>query len=177
MLFLGSFRHKPNDVGVRWFLREVMPRVLAEEPEATFTVIGSDPPAIHTVPTYDGAVKLVGFVEDLAPAMREHAVFVCPILAGSGLRVKLLEAFSSGIPVVSTRVGAEGLGEQDGLHCRLAASAEEFAAKILEVFRNGEEAARMAARARDYVARERDMARITRELELTYRKSLSSKGS
>lgn len=177
MLFLGSFRHAPNDAGVRWFLRDVMPLILQREPEARLTVIGSDPPAAHTVPTYGGAVELRGFVEDLTQPMREHAVFICPILAGSGLRVKLLEAFASGIPVVSTRVGAEGLGEEDGLYCRLANSPREFADAVLAVISNPEEAERMAARAREYVSRERDMAPMTRQLELTYRKALSSKGS
>lgn len=176
MLFLGSFRHTPNAVGIRWFLSEVMPRILSLEPDARLTVIGSDPPPVHTVPDYGGAVELRGFVEDIGSAMREHAVFVCPILAGSGLRVKLLEAFSCGIPVVSTHVGAEGIPQEHGSLCRLADDPDQFAQEVADLFNHPAEAVRMAKLARAYVERERDMAAMTRELELTYRKGLTSKG-
>lgn len=177
MLFLGSFRHTPNATGIRWFLYEVMPRILEAEPSAILTVIGSDPPPPHTLPDYGGAVKLLGFVDDLDAAMAQHAVFICPILAGSGLRVKLLEAFSSGIPVVSTRVGAEGLGAVDGELCRLGDTAQEFADRVVAVLRNPEDAAQMAQRARQYVLNHRDIATMTQALERTYRAALISKAN
>lgn len=177
MLFLGSFRHAPNGVGVRWFLRYVMPRILEQEPEATLTLIGADPPPAHTLPDYHGAVQLAGFVEDIVAPLHNHALFVCPILAGSGLRVKLLEAFACGIPVVSTRVGAEGFGGRDGEICALADDPEAFAARVVSLMRNPEEAAAMARRARDYVVVERDMAVMTKRLEASYRQALTSKVS
>ena len=89
-------------------------------------------------------------------------MFVCPILSGSGVRVKLLEAFAAGIPVVSTVVGAEGLACQDGEFCRLADDPAGFAERVLAVFEDSEKAAEMAARARAEVERNWDMAAITR---------------
>ena len=109
MLFLGSFRHLPNQEGLEWFTRFVLPRVLQKRPGARLVVVGSDPPARHTLPGDSQAVEIVGFVEDIQAPLHRYGIFVCPILSGSGVRVKLLEAFASGIPVVSTRIGAEGL--------------------------------------------------------------------
>jgi glycosyltransferase involved in cell wall biosynthesis len=114
-------------------------------------------------------------VEDIRPLLGRYAVFVCPILSGSGVRVKLLEAYSSGIPVVSTRIGAEGLAGKDGQLCWLADDPAEFAAKVLRVFENQEEAATMAARARSEVVENWDMAKITKRLERSYRAAVNRK--
>jgi glycosyltransferase involved in cell wall biosynthesis len=94
---------------------------------------------------------------------------VCPILTGSGVRVKLLEAFAAGIPVVSTRVGAEGLAVKDGEFCALADDPAEFAARALALLRDPEAAAAMAKRARTEVVANWDMAAITKKLVESYR--------
>ncbi|MBI5083509.1 MAG: glycosyltransferase, partial [Acidobacteria bacterium] len=177
MLFLGSFRHLPNQEALRWFLHQVMPLVLEREPEARLIVIGSDPPAAHTIPTFNGAVELAGFVDDIRRPLCEYAVFVCPILSGSGVRVKLLEAFASGIPTASTRIGAEGLTTEDGLYCRLADTPGDFAERILALLANPHEAADMAARAREFVVAQRDIASMTRDLESIYRRTLAAKAA
>lgn len=177
MLFLGSFRHAPNAAALNWFLRQVMPVIAARDPEARLIVIGSDPPPAHTLPTFDGRVEIHGFVPDIHEALRRYAVFICPILGGSGVRVKLLEAFASGIPAVSTRIGAEGLGEADGGNCRLADEPEAFAQAILDLFNNPGAAAEMAARARRLVETERDIVKMTAALERSYREVLKSKSA
>ena len=119
MLFLGSFRHLPNQEALHWFVQHVLPQIRAEEPRARLIVIGSDPPPRHSLPEAE-AIELIGFVEDVREPLARYALFVCPILSGSGVRVKLLEAFAAGIPVVSTRLGAEGLADADGEICALA---------------------------------------------------------
>lgn len=177
LLFLGSFRHIPNRTALAWFLAEVMPRVLREEPDARLKVIGSDPPAAHTIPDCGGAVELIGFVDDIQRPFAECDVFICPILSGSGVRVKLLEAFASGIPCVSTRIGAEGLATEDGLYCRLADDPEGFAARIVAVLRNPEAAAAMAARARQFVVERHDTNAMSRRLEAVYRQILARKAA
>jgi len=175
MLFLGSFRHLPNRAALDWFLAHVMPRVHAAEPRARLVIVGAEAPAAHTIPQFHGAVELAGYVEDVREPLARYAVFVCPILSGSGVRVKLLEAFAAGIPVVSTRIGAEGLGTTDGEVAALADDPETFAHHILALFHDPAGAAAMACRARDYVTRYRDMTVITHELERTYRKALADK--
>jgi len=176
MLFLGSFRHAPNHEALRWFVSEVLPRVRREEPRARLIVIGSDPPPRHSLPEEE-AIELVGFVEDIRVPLAQYSVFVCPILSGSGVRVKLLEAFASGIPVVSTRLGAEGLAAEDGEYCALADEAGEFADRVLRVLRDPERAAEMAARARAYVVRERDTRAMTERLVACYRAEIKRKSN
>ncbi len=168
LLFLGSFRHLPNQEALNWFLRGVFPKVQAAEPRVRLVVVGSDPPPPHSVPD-DAAIELVGFVEDVREPLARYAVFLCPILSGSGVRVKLLEAFAAGIPVVSTRLGAEGLAAADGEICALADEPEAFAQAILDLLADPEKAAELARRARAEVVANRDMRKMTERLVKSYR--------
>jgi len=164
MLFVGSFRHDPNRVAVDWFVHEVLPLILAKQPRAKLVIAGSDPPAAHTYADFAGNMEMQGYVEDVREPLARYEVFVCPILSGSGVRVKLLEAFAAGIPVVSTKVGAEGLAVKDGEFCALADDATGFAERVIALFENHEGAVAMAVRARTEVEQNWDMAAITRRL-------------
>ena len=173
MLFLGSFRHLPNWQGFEWFQSQVLPRVLAEEPGARVVVVGSEmhPGNVSDQP----GVKMRGFVEDVREPLAHYALFVCPVLSGSGIRVKLLEAFAAGIPAVSTRIGAEGISDNDGDLCRLADDGSAFAGAILDLFRNPVEAEAMARRARLYVESTHDAERLTETVVESYRRIVSEK--
>ncbi len=173
MLFLGSFRHDPNRAALDWFVKRALPQIASRRPEARLIIVGSDPPPAHAYADYP--VELAGYVEDIREPLARCAVFVCPILSGSGVRVKLLEAFSAGIPVVSTAIGAEGLAREDGSVCRLADNPEAFARAVLDVFDAPEDAAAMVRRARAEVETNWDMAAITRRLVESYREALRVK--
>ena len=175
MLFMGSFRHLPNKEALEWFTRKVLPQVVKMRPRAKLIVIGSDPPPKHSLPELPNAIELHGFVEDVRKPLAEYAVFICPILSGSGVRVKLLEAFAAGIPVVSTTIGAEGLADSDGGICVLADDPADFAAKIVALFDHPEKAEAMAVRARRHVLENRDMRTITARLEQSYREAVKVK--
>jgi GT2 family glycosyltransferase/glycosyltransferase involved in cell wall biosynthesis len=175
MLFLGSFRHLPNQEALYWFVNQVMPHVLARCPLAKLIVIGSDPPPRYSLPDFGEAIDLRGYADDILTPLSECALFVCPILAGSGIRVKLLEAFACGIPVVSTTIGAEGLASTDGDLCALADDPEAFAGKVLHLLGHPEEARAMAERARRLVEQHWDMKMLTRRLEESYRRVVAGK--
>lgn len=172
MLFVGSFRHAPNVNALRWFISEVLPRVTAMKPNASLIVVGADrPPALASLMDHPN-IRMTGFVEDIREPFGQHAVFVCPILSGSGVRVKLLEAFASGIPTVSTRIGAEGLASVSGDVCEIADSPDEFARAIVGLFDNQDHAFNLAMRARKKVEAENDAHAITGRLERVYRKEV-----
>jgi glycosyltransferase involved in cell wall biosynthesis len=168
MLFVGGFRHDPNRVAIEWFARQVLPSILARQPQARLVVAGSDPPPEHAYADLAANLDMLGYVDDVRGPLSRYAVFVCPILSGSGVRVKLLEAFAAGIPVVSTTVGAEGLAARDGDVCRLADSAGAFAEAVLALWENPREATGMARRARAEVEANWDMTAITRGLVESY---------
>jgi glycosyltransferase involved in cell wall biosynthesis len=174
MLFLGSFRHTPNQAALSWFAREVLPRVVAARPDARLVVVGSEPPPRYALPE-NPALELRGFVEDVREPLGRYAVFVCPILSGSGVRVKLLEAFAAGIPTVSTRIGAEGVAREDGEFCGLADDAAGFAGRILALFSDPGRARAMAERARREVESNWDAAVLTRRLVGSYQAALREK--
>ena len=98
MLSLGGFRHSLNAIAVEWFARKVMPRILAVRPGARLIVIGADPPPAHAFADLGGAMEILGFVDDIRHALARYAIFVCPILVGSGVRVKLLGSVRCGNP-------------------------------------------------------------------------------
>jgi len=175
MLFLGSFRHPPNVEALEWFVGRVLPAILQKSPKAKLVVVGSEPPPRHSLPDLPDNIELRGFVEDVREPLGRYAVFVCPIRSGSGMRVKLLEAFSAGIPVVSTRIGAEGLSTEDGAICSLADDPAEFAAQVLTLFQHQQKAVEMARRARQHVVATRDMSVLTRQLVESYRTILVAK--
>jgi GT2 family glycosyltransferase/glycosyltransferase involved in cell wall biosynthesis len=169
MLFVGSFRHDPNRVAVDWFVRSVLPLILEKQPAARLVIAGSDPPPPHVYEGASASLEMLGYVDDVREPLARYALFVCPVLSGSGVRVKLLEAFAAGIPVVSTVVGAEGLARKDGEVCALADNPAQFAERVLELFLGPQAAAAMARRARAEVETNWDMAAITARLVESYR--------
>jgi glycosyltransferase involved in cell wall biosynthesis len=175
MLFVGSFRHTPNVEAIEWFVERVLPRILERKPDARLVVAGSDPPPRALFAKATRAVELLGFVEDIRTELARREVFVCPILSGSGVRVKLLEAFASGIPVVSTSVGAEGLARTDGEFCALADDPADFASRVVDILNGPLQARAMAQRARSEVESNWDMPVLTQKLEQSYRQILSEK--
>src|SRR5581483_3775586 len=142
---------------------------------ARLAVVGSDPPPRHSLPGPVEAIDFRGFVQDVHEPLGRYSVFVCPILSGSGMRVKLLEAFAAGIPVVSTRVGAEGLAGKDGEICLLADEPAEFADKIVRLFDDAGFAGKMSERARSFVVNTKDMGVLTKDLFVSYRRAIERK--
>jgi len=174
MLFLGSFRHPPNRAALSWFVEEVLPLVTVECPSARLVVVGSEMPGAHGLPQ-SPAIEVRGRVDDTREPLGRYSLFVCPVLSGSGVRVKLLEAFAAGIPSVSTTLGAEGLTRTDGELCALADNPAAFAGKIVDLFHDPERAVGMAERARREVEAVWDIRAATGRLVESYREVLREK--
>lgn len=175
LLFLGNFRHLPNVTAMQWFCRESLPRIVEKFPQVRVIIAGADPPPHHAFQDPTGVVELPGFSADIRPLLLENAVFICPVRSGSGVRVKLLEAFASGIPVVSTYIGAEGLARKDGEFCYLTDDPVGFADRVIELFANPEAGRALAHAAREEVLANWDMPVITERLVASYRAALKAK--
>jgi glycosyltransferase involved in cell wall biosynthesis len=122
VMFLGSGHYRPNDLGLRWFVEEVLP-VVREQVEVEFLVVGDPPP---NRPEADG-VRYVGRVATVTPWYEQCHAVVVPLLQSGGTRLKIIEAIAHGRPVVSTGVGAEGLPLTAGVHYLRADDPEAFA--------------------------------------------------
>ena len=131
ILHVGTMFWPPNIAGVLWFAREVLPLVHQRLPEARFVVVGKAPPPEVQALAADPRITVTGYVTDLEPHLAAADAFVVPLHAGGGMRVKILDAWLWGLPIVSTPIGAEGIELQDGEDILLAGNAPAFAAAVL----------------------------------------------
>lgn len=129
LFHLGSMNWSPNVEGIEWFLDEVWSDILTAHPDLTFTLAGHDiPDSIRN--RQDKNVTVVGAVPDANEFMMDHDIMVVPLLSGSGIRIKIVEAMALGRVVITTSIGAEGLDVQDGKHLFIANTPEEFVAVV-----------------------------------------------
>jgi glycosyltransferase involved in cell wall biosynthesis len=166
---VATMFYPPNVEAVHWFATEAFPAVRRGRPGVEFRVVGSRPPAhIADLGRSDSGVVVTGYVPDLQPLLRQAAVMVVPLLSGSGMRVKILEAFARGIPVVSTTIGVEGIDAEPGRHLLVADRPEEFAADVLRLLESPAEAARLAGEARRLIEERYDWRSALRGLDRIY---------
>lgn len=166
LVFTGRMDFRPNVDAVQWFGREIWPQVQAVVPEARFQIVGRSPtPAVEALRKLPG-IEVVGAVPDDRPYIGRADLYVLPMRFGGGIRFKLLQALSMERAVVSTPLGAEGVeGLVDGEHLCLAAGAEEFAARVVELLRRPEERLRLGRAGRKLVAAGYDWQVILPRLE------------
>lgn len=168
ILFVGFFRHEPNVEAVMWFAREVLPLVRERVPDAIFRVVGAYPPlALAALAEQDPRIEITGMVPETAVHYRRATVFVAPILRGSGTRLKILEAMASGCPVVSTTIGAEGLGASAS-EIVIGDDARTFADGVCALLSDPARRHAMAREARRFVERTYDWPAIARRLLEAY---------
>jgi glycosyltransferase involved in cell wall biosynthesis len=136
IVFTGLMNHPPNADAAVFFARQVLPRVRARLPEAHFQVVGRQPaPAVSALARLPG-VEVCGAVPDVRPHLAEAQVVVVPLRFGAGARQKILEAWALQRCVVSTTLGAEGLGARDGDTLLLADGAEALAERVVAALRD-----------------------------------------
>jgi glycosyltransferase involved in cell wall biosynthesis len=169
LLFVGTFGYFPNVDAALFLCREVLPalRRLTDR-EIRIDLVGSDSKTAMASLLRHFEVRLHDFVQDLAPLYTAADVVVVPLRAGGGTRIKILESFAHGVPVVTTRLGAEGIDAANGVHLLFADNAADFARACLQIKEAPEFAARLAAHAADLLAARYTPARIEAELSKAY---------
>lgn len=134
IVHIGTMYWPPNIEGITWFLDEIYPRIKARVPDARCTLIGARPPdSIKSREQTDPSLKVTGYVDDPLPYLRDASMMVVPLKAGGGMRVKILNALSQGLPMVSTTVGCEGIAVQHERDILVADSAEDFAEQTVRL--------------------------------------------
>ncbi len=137
ILFLGWFGHLPNVDSLRWFHDDILPGIYNKIPNVVTTVIGDDiPDDIQRFASklflFQGALN----EEELTNCFSKARLFVAPLRFGAGIKGKIAKSMSYGVPVVTTSIGAEGMGLIDGENAFIADSNDEFAQKLVELYCN-----------------------------------------
>ncbi len=149
IVFTGSLDWRANQDGLFWFMNEVWPLIIEQIPDVRFRIIGKNPPdhLVNAAKEKNFQWDFTGFVDDI----RDHAygdVYVIPLRAGGGTRIKTFEAMAMGVPVVSTGIGVEGLDVKAGEHFIQGDDPSSFAQGVVEILRDREKGLALSKTAR-----------------------------
>jgi glycosyltransferase involved in cell wall biosynthesis len=129
IVFPGQMTYRPNFDGATWLVDDVLPRLRARIPDVSVRIVGRSGAELDPLRGREG-VEVVGYVDRIEDELARADVIAVPLRQGSGTRIKIIEAWAHRIPVVSTTIGAEGLGATDGVELLLADDASLFAAAL-----------------------------------------------
>lgn len=175
VMFLGNYPHDPNRDAVVYYATEAWPAVKRQVPDARFLVVGRGPTEdMLELARRDPSIEITGQVDDVRPYLRQSDVFVCPVRLGGGFRGKVLEAMASGVAVVSTRLGAEGLPAEDGRNILLAEDPAELAAATVRLLEDRELRSSIASEARELMVEKFSWESGVRILEGVLREMVSA---
>jgi polysaccharide biosynthesis protein PslH len=177
ILFLGSLDWRPNIDAIDFFLDEIWPQIRASRPGLHLDIVGRSPARLFSERLRgERNVTLHPDVPSVRPFLELARLMIVPLRIGGGSRLKILEAAASGLPVISTTVGAEGLAMEPGRHYIRADSAEELQDAILENVDNNAYLERLAISARRLVERQYDWSIISHKLDAVWRAAVARSG-
>jgi len=171
ILFLGALDWRPNLDAIRVLLDTIFPAVRGQEPGVQLDIVGRNPPAWLEARTRqrDG-ITLYADVPDVRPYLARSGMLAVPLRIGGGSRLKILEALACGLPVVSTRVGAEGLRVVAEKHLTIVPDVEALPAALVDCIRHPRRAEATAAAGRAFVLAEYDWDAIAEKLDRVWEK-------
>jgi polysaccharide biosynthesis protein PslH len=165
LVFTGSMDWLPNEDGMQYFVREILPRIRQVEPDTTLSIIGRSPtPVVKRLAEIAG-IEVTGRVDDIRPHVAAGSVYIVPLRIGGGTRLKIFEAMSMGKAVVSTTVGAEGLPVTHGHDIIIADEPARFAQAVVHLIRDGELRRRIESQARRLVVDRYDWSAVAEDFE------------
>jgi glycosyltransferase involved in cell wall biosynthesis len=177
ILHIGTMYWPPNIDAVKWFVDEIYPLIRQKRPDVAFDVVGARPPAELLALNDAGlGINVTGYVEDPTPYQQCAAVMVVPLLAGGGMRVKILYAMAEGIPIVSTTLGYEGIEVTPGRDILVGDTPEAFAAEVVRVLDDPDLGRQLAANGRKLMQETYDYRNACRPLDDVYARAASSRG-
>jgi glycosyltransferase involved in cell wall biosynthesis len=165
ILFVGKLDYRPNAEALRWLLE----RVLARLPHVRLFAVGANPPAwLVAAGQHDPRIAVVGYAADERRYLARCALLVLPVRIAAGTRLKALVAMASGLPIVSTQLGMEGLDVAAGCDYAVAESEDEWVQTIANLLRDADLRQRIANRARAVIERQYDWTALRPALHAAY---------
>lgn len=166
--YVGSLDWLPNIEGLKWFVHSVLPLIVKARPKVKFYIYGKNP-SRDLFTLADGRnVFVEGFVNDVRDVYLKARVLVVPLRAGSGIRIKILEAMAAGQSIVTTSIGSEGIKCQDGKDIMIGDDEETFASKVIELLDDNELRAALGREAASLAAGEYSWDKIGEMFWKTY---------
>lgn len=163
--FTGNLEYQPNVAAVRFFRDHIWPLLRERWRGLEWRLVGTNPNAVAGYVERDRRIRVVGPVDNAVQALAEAKVAVVPLLAGSGTRFKILEAWAAATPVVSTSVGAEGLGARGGEHLLLADDPVSFADAVSRLLESSDLRAKIGREGRTLYLEQFTWEVVWRQLE------------
>jgi glycosyltransferase involved in cell wall biosynthesis len=146
LLFFGAMNYYPNQDGLSYFLERIFPLILAKRPNTKLRVVGPAPESVKRL--QNANIEVTGFVDAVEPYIDAATAVIVPLRLGGGTRLKIVEAMAKAKPIISTRVGAEGIDVVNGESALLADEPQEFARHVESVLSDEGLAHRLGAAAR-----------------------------
>ena len=167
---LGTLHYPPNADGIRWFFNEVFPIIRKHVPDLTLTIIGKNPPQDfqELAAQNPGIIDVTGYVDDLIPFMENAALMVVPVRAGGGMRVRILEAFAFGMPVVTTTIGLEGIDAVPNHDVLVADKPKEFAKQTIKLLEDVLLQEKLSVNGRKLAEKKYDWQVVLKDMESIY---------
>jgi glycosyltransferase involved in cell wall biosynthesis len=167
ILTLGTLHYPPNADGIRWFATEVFPLITRQIPEATLTILGKNPPADFLKMAEDnpGKITVTGYAPELTPYMQQAALMVIPVRAGSGMRVRILEALALAMPIVTTTIGLEGIDAKNDEEVLVSDTPDDFAAAVIRLMGDADLQTRLAQNGRRLAEETYDWRVVLKKLD------------
>jgi glycosyltransferase involved in cell wall biosynthesis len=166
IMMCGYFADKSNHDAAMWFIETIWPLVLQKHPDVCCQFVGNGANMeLKREAKKHTSIRVIDSVDDLRPYREQASIFINPMRLGSGLRIKMLEAMATGLPVVSTALGAAGIRAQNGENCFIADTPELFAQSIDWLLKDKKLVHSMGKLARKLVKEHHDILTISREFE------------
>ncbi len=172
LFHIGSMNWLPNEEGIKWFVKEVWPKLSKKHPELKLYLAGREMPK-WLLDMNKGNLIVVGEVPDAYEFISSKSILVSPLFSGSGIRVKIIESMALGKAVISTTIGAEGINYTDGKDILIANNADEFVNAVSKLYTDKKATKKLGENALKLVKEQHDINKVIEKLQRFYQKLMS----
>lgn len=155
LIFCGSLDYEPNQAGLLWFINNLWESVIKKHPDIVLRIVGKGKTArsLENLIRSTSNIELIGEVKNVIPFYRESQCAIVPLLHGSGTRLKILEAMSLGVPVISSSIGAEGINYSDTVNIFICNNPDEYLYRIDQLYKEAAKFKLVSENAGEFVRR------------------------
>ncbi|MEP6986187.1 MAG: glycosyltransferase family 4 protein [Chloroflexota bacterium] len=174
LVITGTLNYHPNIASVHYFVDKILPLVQRSLPDIQLLLVGANPAKSIEAMQTNPAIKITGFVPSITDYLSHSTIALAPVIYGSGIQIKVLEAFLTSTPLVATSVALRGLDVQDGREVLIADTPEEFAIAIERLLSDPKLRTEIGEAGRKYIQANHDLTRTTAKLIAIYQQVIEA---